>query len=214
MDSPDLNDAPPGIPQRSLPGAVSAGFIRRLLATLADMLLFCGLCTALAWPVIRVVDWTTLPTNVDGFLSAVSDREWISHASGVLGMWIALWWCYFVVGWGLFGATPGKWLFGIRIVDHKDRYPIGMSRALMRLFSYGVSSITLGLGHLLAVIRGDRRALHDSLAGTRVVRRRRRQAPPVDQLPNPGSPATAMDKDNEQEDEQSDPVETPAEPPN
>lgn len=183
MSLPDSSATPRGVPNRSLPDAAAAGPLRRLLATLADMVLFCGLCAVLAWPVITAVDWTTLPTDVDGFISTVSDGAWISHASGVLGMWIALWWCYFVVGWGLFGATPGKWLFGLRIVDHKDRYPIGISRALMRLFSYGVSSITLGAGHLLAVIRGNRMALHDSLAGTRVVRTRRsssnKEIPPV-----------------------------------
>ena len=154
---------------KSLEGAVPAGSVRRLLATLVDMVLFCGLCAAIAWPVVSAVNWAAIPSDVDGFVETVSDPQWISHASGVLGMWIALWWCYFVVGWGLFGATPGKWLLGVRIVDHKYRYPIGISRALMRLFSYGVSSITLGLGHLLAVFRGERLALHDSLAGTRVV---------------------------------------------
>ena len=197
MDIHDSAATPTGVSQRSLPGAVSAGPVRRLMATLTDMLLFCGLCTALAWPVVSVVDWTTLPTDVDGFISTVSDGAWISHASGVLGMWIALWWCYFVVGWGLFGATPGKWLFGLRIVDHKDRYPIGISRALMRLFSYGVSSITLGAGHLLAVIRGNSMALHDSLAGTRVVRHRRGPASPADPTHEPDPPATPMDSDDE-----------------
>ena len=188
MSHSDPSATPRGVSNRSLPGAATAGPLRRLLATLADMFLFCSLCAALAWPVLSAVDWTTLPTDVDGFISNVSDGAWISHASGVLGMWIALWWCYFVVGWGLFGATPGKWLFGLRIVDHKDRYPIGISRALMRLFSYGVSSITLGGGHLLAVIRGNRMALHDSLAGTRVVRRRRSSSSEVT------SPVSAADR--------------------
>ncbi len=197
MARPNTAAPPSGVSRRRLPGAVSAGPIRRLLATLADMLLFCGLCAALAWPVVSAVDWTTLPTDLDGFISTVSDGAWISHASGVLGMWIALWWCYFVVGWGLFGATPGKWLFGLRIVDHKDRYPIGISRALMRLFSYGVSSITLGAGHLLAVIRGNRMALHDSLAGTRVVRRRRGPTIHADPPHEPDPHATPMDSDDE-----------------
>jgi uncharacterized RDD family membrane protein YckC len=185
---------------KSLAGAAPAGPLRRLLATLVDMVLFCGLCTAIAWPVVAAVDWTTLPSDVDGFLSTVSDPQWISHASGVLGMWIALWWCYFVVGWGLFGATPGKWLLGIRIVDHKYRYPIGISRALMRLFSYGVSSLTLGFGHLLAVFRGERLALHDSLAGTRVVCSRRQPSAEVESsLPNPGKDEPAATTESQRQ---------------
>jgi uncharacterized RDD family membrane protein YckC len=86
-------------------------------------------------------------------------------------MWIALWWCYFVVGWGLLGATPGKWLLGLRVIDHRGRFPIGVSRAVMRLCAYSVSALTFGIGHLIMLFRRDRCALHDLLAGTRVVRR-------------------------------------------
>ncbi len=53
------------------------------------------------------------------FLDSLTDPGWIAHAAGILGLWIALWWCYFAVGWGLLGATIGKWVFGLRIVDHR-----------------------------------------------------------------------------------------------
>jgi uncharacterized RDD family membrane protein YckC len=43
----------------------------------------------------------------------------------------------------------------------------------MRLFAYSVSSLTFGIGHLILLFRRDRCALHDLLAGTRVVRRSR-----------------------------------------
>ena len=100
-----------------------------------------------------------------------STHGWITHAAGILGLWIAFWWCYFAVGWGLLGATIGKWVFSLRIVDHRGRSPIGLSRAFLRLAAYSVSSVTLGMGHLLIALRPDRRALHDVLAGTWVVRR-------------------------------------------
>jgi uncharacterized RDD family membrane protein YckC len=139
------------------------------------MILFCGLCASIAWPVTRAVDWSTLPTDLAEFTETVSNPSWISHASGVLGMWIALWWCYFAVGWGLLGATPGKWVCGLQIIDHEQRCPIGLSRAVMRMVAYTISSLTLGIGHWLIVFRADRRALHDILAGTRVVRRKKGQ---------------------------------------
>ena len=47
---------------------------------------------------------------------------------------------------------------------------IGLVRATLRLAAYSVSSLTLCWGHLLPLFRTDRRALHDILAGTRVVR--------------------------------------------
>lgn len=150
----------------------SAGMARRLIATLLDMAVLCGLCVLLALPIVRSVEWSSLPTNFDHVAAAVTDPLWVGRAAGIVGMWIALWWCYFLVGWGLLGATPGKWVMGLRIVDHKRRFPIGASRAALRLSAYAVSSLTLGVGHLLVVFRCDHRALHDLLAGTQVVRRR------------------------------------------
>ena len=139
------------------------------------MALYCGICLLIAIPVGQRFDWSTLWGGFDEFVGAVSDHIWMGHASGVLGLWIALWWCYFVVGWGLLGATPGKWAMGMRIMDYHQRCPIGPARATLRLAAYCVSSITFEWGHLLMLIRTDRRTLHDILAGTRVVRKSRRQ---------------------------------------
>jgi uncharacterized RDD family membrane protein YckC len=160
-------------PARPLAGT-PGGPVRRLIATLLDMLLFCAACAAIALPVARTVDWSTLPSDVDLISQILSDRSWVGRVGGVVGMCVALWWCYFVVGWGLLGATPGKWVAGLRVVDHRGRAPIGATRAVMRLFAYTVSSLTFGIGHLMLVFRSDRCALHDLLAGTRVVRRPKR----------------------------------------
>jgi uncharacterized RDD family membrane protein YckC len=136
------------------------------------MVVFCGICALLAYPVSRHIDWPSAVADPTAFFSSLTDPSWIAHAAGILGLWIALWWCYFAVGWGLLGATIGKWAVGLSIVDHRGRAPIGLSRAFLRLAAYSVSSVTLGMGHLLIVLRPDRRALHDVLAGTWVVRRR------------------------------------------
>ena len=155
-------------------GLRPAGIMRRLPATLIDMAVYCGLCGLLAYPVGREIDWSEAAHDLGLLVDSISQPAWIAHAAGILGLWIGLWWCYFAVGWGLLGATPGKWLLGIRIVDHRGRSPIGLSRAFLRLAAYTVSSVTLGMGHLLVVLRHDRRALHDLLAGTWVVRHQRR----------------------------------------
>lgn len=154
-----------------------AGPVRRLVATLVDMILFCSLCAVIALPIAETVDWSQLPSNLDEMTRVLGDPSWIGRVSGVVGMCTALWWCYFVVGWGLLGATPGKWLAGLRVVDHRGRAPIGATRAIMRLFAYTVSSLTFGIGHLMMMFRSDRCALHDLLAGTRVVRSQRRTRP-------------------------------------
>ena len=158
----------------SADGWKPAGLVWRLSATLLDMALYCSLCALLAVPVSQTFDWSTLWGGIDELALAASHSEWLGHASSIFGLWIALWWCYFVVGWGLLGATPGKWAMGLRIIDYRQRSPIGPARALLRLAAYMVSSITFEWGHLLMLIRVDRRTLHDILAGTRVVRKTRR----------------------------------------
>jgi len=177
----------PGAMEEPPAGLQPAGMTRRLPATVIDMIVVCGVCAVLALPVGREIDWRLAIDDPTLFFNSLTDPGWIAHAAGILGLWIAFWWCYFAVGWGLLGATVGKWVCGLRIVDHRGRAPIGLSRAFLRLAAYSVSSVTLATGHLLIVLRHDRRALHDVLAGTWVVKKRSakrtRQAPPVDEDP-------------------------------
>ena len=164
-----------------------AGFSWRLAATVLDMAMYCGLCLLFAIPVSHKFDWVAAQGGIDKLARAATDQTWLAHASGIFGLWIALWWCYFVVGWGLLGATPGKWALGLRIMDYRQRAPIGASRAVLRLAAYCVSSVTFEWGHLLMLIRHDNRALHDILAGTRVVRKtKRKRLPEPEPEPEPG----------------------------
>lgn len=149
-----------------------AHFPRRVVATLIDMAIFSGITALLLAPLLPTEANVASISTFDRLMSVLKSREWSSHASGSLGIWIALWWSYFVVGWGWAGATPGKWAVGLRVVDHRSRYPIGISRGLLRLVAYIVSSLSLGIGHLLILVRRDHRALHDVLSGTRVIKHR------------------------------------------
>jgi uncharacterized RDD family membrane protein YckC len=71
------------------------------------------------------------------------------------------------------GQTIGKMAAGIRVVhgdsvaDTSDRVSLG--HAIVRAAGYLVSALPAGLGFLPALF-GDRRALHDRLADTRVVK--------------------------------------------
>ena len=165
------------LPENPPEGLRPSGILRRTGATIVDMVIYCGMCTLLAYPVSRTLDWPTAVEDPSALFRALSEPAFVAHAAGILGLWIALWWCYFAVGWGLVGATPGKLCFGLRIVDHRGRRPIGLSRAFLRLAAYSVSSVTFGLGHTLIVLRPDHRALHDLLAGTWVVHRKADTAP-------------------------------------
>ncbi len=144
---------------------------RRLLATLLDMVCFSILTVVLALPLILTFPSAAAGTNLTRMLPILAaDHAWLHLAAAETGLWIVLWWAYFIIGWGWLGATPGQRAMGLRVVDHRDRYPIGPLRAALRLVAYSIGSLPLMAGHLFVVFRKDARSLHDILAGTRVIR--------------------------------------------
>lgn len=78
---------------------------------------------------------------------------------------------YFVLGHGTAGQTLGKLLFGVRVVGAAGA-PIGYLRALGRQAAWWLSAGLFGAGFAVAALRRDGRALHDLVAGTRVLRTR------------------------------------------
>ena len=66
------------------------------------------------------------------------------------------------------GATVGKMLCYIRVV-RPDGSRIGVGRALGRYFAELLSRFTGGIGLLMAGFDMEKRALHDRIAGTRVI---------------------------------------------
>jgi len=75
---------------------------------------------------------------------------------------------YDVLLTGTFGATLGKMAVGAKIIG-VDGSPLGYGRALLRSLA---ERFTLYLGFLWILVRPDKRALHDLMAGTRVVLQR------------------------------------------
>jgi uncharacterized RDD family membrane protein YckC len=67
------------------------------------------------------------------------------------------------------GATPGKMLLGLKIVM-ADGGKVSYARALGRQLSTFVSSIVLMIGYIMAAFDDEKRALHDHMCNTRVIR--------------------------------------------
>jgi uncharacterized RDD family membrane protein YckC len=67
------------------------------------------------------------------------------------------------------GATPGKRILGIHVVDYKTGMEISNAQAVVRYVGYIASSIILMMGFLMVAFRRDKRALHDLMAGTAVI---------------------------------------------
>ena len=67
------------------------------------------------------------------------------------------------------GATPGKKFVHIKIVDAKTYEDIDNKQAIIRTIGYLASTFAFLIGFLMVAFRGDKRGLHDLLAGTIVV---------------------------------------------
>ncbi|MFA6961090.1 MAG: RDD family protein [Opitutaceae bacterium] len=68
-------------------------------------------------------------------------------------------------------ATPGKLLFGIRLVGANGK-PLGFARIVARCLAKGIAGIpTLGIGYLVVAFDEQKRGLHDFVCNTRVVKK-------------------------------------------
>lgn len=131
----------------------------RLVAAAIDTAILLGIDLAIVYFTLRV---TGLGTEQVGRLPRVP----------LVGFLLLIDLGYLVGFTTASGQTIGKMVTGIQVIATKTaRVPLG--QAIIRAVSVGLTWLSLGVGYLPALLSGDRRALHDRLAGTRVVRRSR-----------------------------------------
>jgi len=70
---------------------------------------------------------------------------------------------------GKYGATPGKMACKLKVVN-PDGTPITYGKAFGRFWGEMLSGFTLGIGYLIVVWDEEKRALHDRVCNTRVIR--------------------------------------------
>jgi len=68
-----------------------------------------------------------------------------------------------------FGATPGKMIFKLKVITAEGG-GLTWGRAIARYFAKILSGITLMIGYIMAGFDPEKRALHDYIVGTRVIR--------------------------------------------
>ncbi|MCH7616334.1 MAG: RDD family protein [Chloroflexi bacterium] len=124
-----------------LSGVVAAGFWIRFAAVLVDAVIL---------------------TIVNLVLSAI-----VGSTAVFLGLAVGI--AYTIGFWTASGATPGKMMFGLKVLT-VDGDPIGLDKAVLRYIGLWVNALTLGIGYLFIAFRKDKRGLHDLIAGTRVIR--------------------------------------------
>ena len=111
---------------------------------------------------------SVLPTEATDATVKQFATDWQAWANHALPIWYPLFFLYDVLLNGRFGATLGKMAIGARIVL-LDGAPIGYRRAAWRWLAARVSDLFFFAGYVLIALRADKRALHDLLAGTRVI---------------------------------------------
>jgi uncharacterized RDD family membrane protein YckC len=157
----------PSIP--SLRGHLYAGFWRRLAAYLIDGLLL-GTVQAILTIMVRAI----APDDLRAQLNVVPVS-------------ILLAWAYYaLMESSPAQATVGKIAVGIYVTD-REGDPVDFRRASIRFWAKLISTLTLMIGWLMAAFPPRKRALHDYLAGTLVIRRAT-----VPLLPSPADEAMAM----------------------
>jgi uncharacterized RDD family membrane protein YckC len=75
---------------------------------------------------------------------------------------------YAIGFWMTVGATPGKWVLGLQVVEARSGGRVGLMTALLRYVGYFVSALPLGLGFIWIAFDREKRGWHDMLAKTRV----------------------------------------------
>ena len=84
-------------------------------------------------------------------------------------IWLLVWLTYHVILWASKGTTFGGMVTGLKIV-REDGRPLTWGVALVRAVSALLSALALGLGFFWAGWSREKRAWHDRLAGTIVVK--------------------------------------------
>jgi uncharacterized RDD family membrane protein YckC len=143
-----------GIPNAVAEQGMPAGFWIRFAAVIID-----GVITTLIYLVPFLI-WLFSGDNLPEEGEALVAPTWLNWLSYLIGF------VYSVVFLANWGATPGKRLLNIYVLDGQGRQRIGYIRAIVRTLSTILSALILFIGYIMVAFRQDKRALHDLIAGT------------------------------------------------
>ena len=93
--------------------------------------------------------------------------DWLLTAVG-----LAIGAAYEIILVSKFGATLGKMAFRLKVVTAEGG-PVSVAQAAGRYFAGILSYLTCGIGFIIAAFDDQKRALHDRICGTRVIKNRK-----------------------------------------
>ncbi len=194
-----------GFYEKKLPDPRYASFHRRMFAATIDsvlaMLILAPLIDGfLSWhSPLPPLDWSAVRAQITPDMSEQQVNRLMSSyliSSGYARQWFGnfitqLLVLAIVTGlcWRLFGATPGKWLLRMRVVDARTESLLSDWQVIIRLFGYVISTLILCIGFFW--IGFDKRAQgwHDKLARSVVLVVPKAAKPAEQAAAESGSPA-------------------------
>lgn len=129
----------------------------RVSAGLIDVVLLVGIDAAVLYLTLRV---TGLQNTIED-LRVLSPVPFVGFLATLAFGYVA---AFTVAG----GQTIGKMVLSLRVIGDDGR-PVDAAGGTLRALGCMLVPITLGLSYLPALFTSDHRAIHDRLAGTRVV---------------------------------------------
>lgn len=137
------------------------GIATRFAAFLIDIFVMSLACIFATQTLALTLDFFRFGTFTFGH------RLFVAARAAVVVLVIAL---YLPLSWTLTGSSIGKGLLGLRIVRANGK-PMTLPISFLRFAGYWASALPLGAGFAFAIADRELRALHDRIAGTRVVYR-------------------------------------------
>ena len=145
--------------------AVYGGFWVRFLAVVIDYIIL--------MVVASVVQYGLLGSMAAVPPPGTDPAVYLGRMMGMLGIaWIintAIGCCYETFFIARLAATPGKLALGLKVV-RADGSRVGAGRAAGRYFAKMLSGVILFIGYIIAGFDPEKRALHDMICDTRVIK--------------------------------------------
>jgi uncharacterized RDD family membrane protein YckC len=156
--APARPDVPSPAPVRGDNAPLAAPVGPRLLAALVDALILGSIGAAVLYLTLKVCGLQF------AHVAVIPPVPFMAFLLLVAGGYLTL---FTAAG----GQTIGKMAAGIKVVSTDvDRLRVPLGQSVLRATAYLASALPAGLGFLPALLGADRRAIHDRLADTRVVK--------------------------------------------
>lgn len=159
-------------PPAMLPTEAFGGFWIRFVALFID-----GMITGIPLGIINGIMQVVIGAGAHATSSSGSPAVNTAAGGAAIGMMLVLFALYIIVPAAYYiyfeskkGGTLGKQVLGLRVVDENGMY-ISMGGATGRYFARFLSACVAYIGFILAGFDPHKRAMHDKICGTYVIRK-------------------------------------------